>query len=224
MTTVNKHAFIWDLDGTLLDSYGEIVSSTRLAFAEYGIRMDEKSILNFTIQESGKALLEKVSREYRISFDELQNTYMHYHHSKMDEVTAAPNAELILKELTGRGDLCFVFTHRGSSTVPILKRLKLYSYFTEIITAEDGFPRKPAPEANLYLIEKYRLDRTSTYFVGDRKMDMECADRAGIKKILYRPEYSTAQASGMEDHIIKDFLEIKDKLGESEENNGKILY
>lgn len=217
MINEKKAAFIWDLDGTLLNSYGEIVSSTQLAFEEFGIDMKEKEILDFTIMESGKALLEKVCIENKIAFDDLHRTYLKYHHAKMDEVVLAPNAEGILKALEERRISSFVFTHRGKSTLPILKRLNIDSYFKEIITMEDGFARKPAPDANLYLMEKYHLDQKNTCFVGDRQLDMQCAANAGLKKILYIPEYSVAKPSGIEDYVISDFMQILYKVLESGE-------
>lgn len=217
MINEKKAAFIWDLDGTLLNSYGEIVSSTRLAFADFGIDIDEKEILNFTIRKSGKALLEKVSNEHNISFDEMHERYLKYHHAKINEVGKAPNAVEILRELKERGISSFVFTHRGKSTLPILKRLGLYPYFTEIITMEEGFARKPAPDANLYLVDKYHLDRDHTCFVGDRQLDMECAANAGLKKILYIPDDSVAEPSGIEDYVISDFMQILDNILESGE-------
>jgi len=41
---MNGKAFIWDLDGTLLDSYGVIVSSLRRTLEELGIPMEEDEI------------------------------------------------------------------------------------------------------------------------------------------------------------------------------------
>ncbi len=213
---ISNCAFIWDLDGTLLDSYDEIVSSIRLACDEYGIELDQKWILEYIIKYSGKALLEKISDEKDIPFEELHGTYLRYHHAKADEVTAAPHARQVLKELTEQGCRCFVFTHRGKSTLPVLEKLALSFYFTEIITIEEGFPRKPAPDANLYLIEKYALDPAHTYFVGDRQMDMECARASGVKNILYAPEDRTVIKTGTEDHVIRDFLEISAMLKECE--------
>ncbi len=223
MNSSRKPAFIFDLDGTLLDSYGEIVSSTKLAFDTFGIKMEEEEILQYLILHSGYALLKKAAEEFEVPLEELHSTYQKFHSEKADEVTAAVHAEQILQELAKRGCPCYVFTHRGSSTVPILKRLNLHKYFTEIITMEDGFPRKPAPDANLYLIGKYQLDRTHTYFVGDRQLDMECARNAGVKTVLYLPEYSVARPAGTEDYVISDFMEILDRIVE-QNKNGKILH
>lgn len=209
---MKKYAFIWDLDGTLLNSYGEIVASIRLAFEAFGVEMDEKDILDFTINKSGRDLLEKVSKENNISFDHIHEAYRRFHHEKSGEVMAAEHAEQILNYMTSRGIPCFVITHRGSSTLPVLKRLRLYDYFIEIITKEAGFARKPAPDAAKYLIEKYSLDPECTYFVGDRQIDMQSAKNAGVGKILYKPSYSIAQPSGIEDYVISDFMEIPDLI------------
>ena len=46
-----NYAFIWDLDGTLLDSYGVIVSSMRLALEELGVRLSEREILEDAINQ-----------------------------------------------------------------------------------------------------------------------------------------------------------------------------
>lgn len=205
---MKKYAFVWDLDGTLLDSYGEIITSIRQAFDEFGIEMDEKTIREYTINRSGRELLQKVSEENHVSFDRIHDVYRRFHREKADEVAAAEHAEQILDDLSSRGIPNFVITHRGSSTVPILKRLHLYDYFTEVITNEAGFARKPSPDAAQYLTRKYSLDPANTYFVGDRQIDMQSAQNAGLCKILYKPPCSIAETSGIEDYVISDFMEI----------------
>ena len=45
-------AWIWDLDGTLLDSYGVIVSSLHQTLEELGVSMDEADIRRRTAEGS----------------------------------------------------------------------------------------------------------------------------------------------------------------------------
>ena len=49
---VKTLAFIWDLDGTLLDSYGVIVNSLYQIYKEKGIEIDKQEILRDVINES----------------------------------------------------------------------------------------------------------------------------------------------------------------------------
>ena len=52
----------------------------------------------------------------------------------------------------------FVYTHKGDNAFAILRDLGLKSYFTEILTSQSGFARKPSPEAATYLLDTYQLD------------------------------------------------------------------
>ena len=90
----------------------------------------------------------------------------------------------------------------------MLKSLGLYDFFLEIITSQDGFPRKPEPDAIRYLLEKYGLDRENTFYVGDRSLDMECAKNAGIHRVLFLPPNGYGEPSGMEEYIITDLMDV----------------
>lgn len=54
------------------------------------------------------------------------------------------------------------------------------SYFTECITSEYGFKRRPDPEAIIYLIEKHNLNPLETVMIGDRDIDILSGKSAGI--------------------------------------------
>ena len=95
----------------------------------------------------------------------------------------------------------------------MLEHLGILPYFAEIITALDGFPHKPRPEGALYLMERHRMDKESTWFVGDRSVDIDCGRNAGIHSILYLPEGSCGEATGREDAVVTDLLGIGDVVG-----------
>ena len=70
-----NYAFIWALDGTLLDSYGVIVSSMRLALEELGVRLSEREILEDAIGQSIRFLEEKIQRQTGIPAEAIQERY-----------------------------------------------------------------------------------------------------------------------------------------------------
>ena len=67
----------------------------------------------------------------------------------------------------------------------ILRDLGLDVYFTDILTSQSGFARKPSPEAATYLISKYHLKPDRTYYIGDRTLDIEFAQNSGIQSINF---------------------------------------
>ena len=209
-------AFIWDLDGTLLDSYKVIVPGLHEACGEFGIEIGNTDILREVITNSVNDFLKKIEQEYGIPFDALMEKYTGINGNRLSAIMPMENAVEILKHLHSRGIPNFVFTHRGASTETVLKNTGLYGFFEEIVTGTDGFARKPDPSALLYLIRKYGLNQCRTYYVGDRTVDMKCANRAGIPGILYLPESNPAKATGLETHIIGNLMEIAEILARTE--------
>lgn len=118
------------------------------------------------------------------------------------------NALEVLQQLQNSGVEHYVFTHRGKTTIPVLDHLGLTGFFREILTSQSGFSRKPAPDAIDYLVAKYGLQKCSTYYVGDRSLDMQCAKNAGISGILFLDENTPGEATGDETYIVHDLLEI----------------
>ena len=57
---MQETAFIWDLDGTLLDSYEAILAGIEETFAQFDIPYDKAEVRAFILQTSVQDLLEKV--------------------------------------------------------------------------------------------------------------------------------------------------------------------
>ena len=74
-----------------------------------------------------------------------------------------PGAREVLSWADKQGIQQFVYTHKGDNALTILRDLGLDAYFTEILTSQSGFARKPSPEAATYLISKYHLKPERTF-------------------------------------------------------------
>ena len=115
-----------------------------------------------------------------------------------------PHAREALEETAALGAVHFVYTHRGRTTAPVLEQLGLDRLFIEVVSSLNGFPRKPAPDALLYLLEKHHLERDRVFYVGDRTLDVGCAKNAGVQSVLYAPS-----GAGTADHVIRDLREVR---------------
>lgn len=206
---LNGVTFIWDLDGTLINSYDVIVDSLYILLNEFNINMNKEDIRRETIVYSVSHLLNKiVEQNDNLSFDEIKNRYSLLTEVNNDKITPMHHTKELLEELKKLGVKSYIFTHRGSSTDFVLNNTKLNGYFTDIVTSKSGFKRKPDPEGLNYLIDKYNLDKNKTYYVGDRSLDIECAYNAGIKSILYLPIGGYTTPTGKETYIVSDLLDI----------------
>ena len=202
-----KKAIIWDLDGTLLDSYDVIVDSIYRTFLENDISCSKEEIHRHAIRFSINSLFSAYAQQRGIDVHLLKQRYSQISSGMYMDIKVMNHGREALQALTDKGVENYVFTHRGKTTIPVLDNLELTPFFREIVTSQNGFARKPDPEGLHYLMAKYDLHPAATYYVGDRSLDMECAVNAGISGVLYMPEGSI-DVSGAETYLIKDLLEI----------------
>ena len=202
-------AFIWDLDGTLLDSYEIIINSLYQIYKEKGFEIDKREIYKDAINESVSYFIKRMEITLGVPFQDLKDRYTNITHEQVLSIKAMKHAKEILEYLNSVGVHNYVYTHRGTTTEVVLTNIGLISYFDDIVTSLDNFKRKPDPEGLNYLINKYHLDKNHTYYVGDRKLDIECANNAHIKSVMFIQPDSPGQPTGKEDYVIRDLLEIK---------------
>ena len=182
---MQKIAFIWDLDGTLLDSYEVILSGIEETFAQFSIPYDKEQVREFILKYSVQDLLVQVAEERKLDVAVLNQVRAQSLAEKNAQVVLIPGAREVLSWADQVGIQQFVYTHKGDNALTILRDLGLESYFTEILTSQSGFARKPSPEAATYMLDKYQLDSEKTYYIGDRTLDVEFAQNSGIQSINF---------------------------------------
>ena len=203
-------AYIWDLDGTLFDSYGPIVSGLLEVAKECGVPDTREQILKAVKQGSVSGYLRDLSAGSAKNPETMYRLYRTVSHMHDNEIVLIPGAAETLQALQDQGAKHFVYTHRGATSRPLLERLGIIGYFTEIVTSENAFKAKPSGDGVRYLAEKHGLDRRKTAYVGDRTLDVLCAKDAGVQAILFLPEDSCVNPTGKEDRIIRELEELAD--------------
>ncbi len=173
---------IWDFDGTLFNTYPQISTIFRNTLTHFGIDENTDDILA-NLHQSLWHTYQVYIKKYNLDLDKLRKKF-----SELDEqmdpgfLKPFPGVIEILNNFKGKH---FIFTHRGNSTFNYLSHWGLLPYFTEVLTRENGYARKPQPDALLYLIDKYKLVREHTIYIGDREIDVKCAKNAGIQSCYF---------------------------------------
>ncbi|MGQ7395622.1 HAD-IA family hydrolase [Streptococcus suis] len=197
-----KPTFIWDLDGTLLDSYQAILAGIEETYAQFDIPFDREEIHAFILTYSVKDLLARDAQKYDKDLAQLNQARANSLREKNTDIQLMEGAREVLEWTVQEGIQNFIYTHKSDNAFQVLVDLGVDHYFTEILTSDSDFARKPDPEALLYLIEKYDLDKSTTYYIGDRLLDVETALAAGIGSI-------NLQIDGVEGNIkIESLLQI----------------
>lgn len=170
--------YIWDLGGTLLDNYATSTTAFVDTLAENGIT----------------ASRDEVYKALRVSTAHAVATFAPHVPGFLSEYKAAEAAELenpvlfdgareALAAVVEAGGRNFLVSHRDRQVLHLLEETGIDGYFTEVVTADDGFPRKPDPTSIRHLVDTYAL--RDVVAVGDRPIDVEAAVAAGIDAIYF---------------------------------------
>lgn len=173
-------ALIWDLDGTLLDSYPAILAGLEETYAHYQVPFHKEVVSRQILQTSVHDLLSHMTLERGLNFEEVSAFRASSLKEKNSQIQLMDGAREVLEWTKEKGVVNFIYTHKGDNTHHILENFQLAAYFEEVLTSASGFQRKPHPEALNYLVDKYQLDKESTYYIGDRQLDVDTALAAGI--------------------------------------------
>lgn len=203
---MTKRAFIWDLDGTLLDSYDAILAGLEETYASYQLPFDRASIKDYILKHSVQDLLVVVAEEHQLDVTDLNHRRAESLAEKNAQVVLMEGARDVLSWAKDAGIQQFVYTHKGENALVILRDLGLESFFKEILTSQSGFARKPNPEAARYLMKKYGLEPENTYYIGDRSLDIDFARNSQIQSI----NFLTSDYEG--NHQIKTLRDIPSVL------------
>ena len=168
----NVKLFIWDFDGTLLDTYPFTTLCLKRALADYGYEISQTEILEKMMENIPYAV--KYYRE-KFQLQELSAQFAQYRAKEAESpVRIFPGVREVLKRVQEIGAANDIFTNRGKTIYPMLSQLGILEDFREIVTAADpAFVVKPAPDTFRYLMEKYGGTPENTVMIGDRRCDLE---------------------------------------------------
>src|SRR6185295_3629766 len=72
--------------------------------------------------------------------------------------------------------------------------------------------RKPSPEMVVRAAEEHGIDLARSYFIGDKRSDIECGRNAGIKTVLVRTGYGKETDPALADIVAEDLRQAADLI------------
>ena len=181
--------YLFDVDGTLLDSAADIVGAIQEALAAH----QRPTVVDFDFLKGyvGRHLADlfgDIFPDYDSQqTDELIRQYRTIYLARGHKLTRVyPGVPEALAALAGRKSTA---TTKGTPTTrAVLEQFGLIRYFDHV-QGTDGFPYKPAPDVILNALAALGARPEDCLMVGDSTADMEAGKRAGVKTCAVRYGY-----------------------------------
>lgn len=179
---------VFDMDGTLIDSLGDIAGAMNRMRASYGEPPIPDSAVRKMVGDGARRLVERGTNDLgmHVDLDEALVRYRAEYDSALTDLTTLyPGVAEGLRSLHDAGFRLAIFTNKpGSSSERILADLGCAELFDAVIGAGCGWALKPAPDALLHIAGTLHCDIHRSVMVGDNWTDIDSAVNAGMLSIF----------------------------------------
>jgi HAD superfamily hydrolase (TIGR01549 family) len=176
---------IWDLDGTLFDTYPAFTQAFVSALAGYGHFVNRTYVLQLARIGLGHCTT-KLAIRYDIAEEEIMQAFQaEYSRIDFEKQMLMPGALDVCTFISRNSGVNVIVTHRGKkSTLALLRTHGVQHLFQDLITGDDGFPRKPDSAGIKAIILRNNLIEDDSLVVGDRELDSEAGRLAGVRTCI----------------------------------------
>ena len=173
-----EYAIIFDLDGTLLDTLGDLTDSVNFAMAQFGYPQHSEAFVRSVVGNGARNLIKGTvpqgTEEEKI--DEVLSVYRSYYQTH-SQVKTKPYEGVCaaLQQLQQKYSVAIV-SNKPDADVKALAQVHFPGVYA--LGEKSDLPRKPAPDMIIDTMK--RLGSTKGIYVGDSEVDIITANNSGM--------------------------------------------
>ena len=178
------NVYIFDLDGTLLDTLRDLASSVNYALQTHGMPTHSVDAIRGFVGNGVRLLMERAvpdgaqNPQFEATFATFRQHYMQH---SLDTTCPYPGIAEMLHQLKQRGCRLAVVSNKMMAATQDLVR----HFFPEIEVAigeheAEGIRKKPAPDTVFQALRQLGVGKEQAVYVGDSDVDLQTARNSGL--------------------------------------------
>ncbi len=178
---------IFDLDGTILNTLGDLHASTNYALEQFGYppRTIEE-VRRFVGNGIGKLIQRAVPSG--LTEEQINGVYScfmeHYSAHCWDQTKPYQGIPALLQALRQAGMRTAISSNKADSVVQTLREKYFSGLFDAAAGEKPGVPRKPAPDSVEHLLEVLHVEKAEAVYIGDSEVDVQTAKNVGLEALI----------------------------------------
>lgn len=176
-------AYIFDLDGTLLNTLPDLVNLTNMVLGEWGMPPRTSAEINSFVGNGARVLLQKAAapgtsdEDIDAILSRWKALYPEHGHKYTKPYAGMPEA---LAQLKAGGAKLGVLSNKFDAAAQSVIAEHFPGVFDIARGEAPDIPRKPDPAGLLRLMDQLGVEPARVAYVGDSGTDMTVASRAGV--------------------------------------------
>ncbi len=175
--------YVFDLDGTLLETLKDLAASTNFALRQYD--MPEHSIedVRMFVGNGVKKLMERAIPNGldNPKFEEVYATFrQHYLNHNLDTTKPYDGIPELLRELKGRGKKLAIVSNKFYAATQDLARHFFPDTIEVAIGERENIKKKPAPDTVVEALRQLGVSKEGAVYIGDSDVDIMTARNSGL--------------------------------------------
>jgi phosphoglycolate phosphatase len=172
--------FLFDLDGTLIDSVADLTTAVNLMRSELDLAPLDLAAVRSHIGDGATMLVRRSLPEEAFSPQRLQSFLAHYRSHLTNQTRIYPGiGEFLVQHQLDKMGL--ITNKPFDLTLALLNELGLIAFFQAIICGDSGLPKKPDPAPVLQALRELQADPERAVLIGDHHTDLRAGRAAGVK-------------------------------------------
>ena len=175
--------YIFDLDGTLLATLGDLTASTNHAMRAFNMPEHTIDDVRRFVGNGIKKLIERAIPDgvdnplYNNVYDVFMEHYMKHN---LDTTRPYGGIPELLAELKRRGKNMAIVSNKYCTATEALCRHFFNDYITVAIGESETVRKKPAPDSVFEAMRRLDADPATTVYVGDSEVDVATARNSNL--------------------------------------------
>lgn len=181
-----KKAIIFDLDGTLLNTLGDLRNAANEALRVRGLPLRSAEEVRCFIGNGVRNLMRRCLPEGTAEeeIDAALADFKRYYSAHLrDSTVPYDGIPELLCELRGRGIKVGVLSNKLDSATQTLIRHYFPGQTDAVLGEQSGIPRKPDPTSCRMILRQLGVQPEEVLYVGDSGVDMQTARNAGLTAV-----------------------------------------
>ena len=181
------HTYIFDLDGTLLDTLGDLTAAVNHALGAHQMPLRTIDEVRAFVGNGVRLLMERAvpastgAEEFERVFASFRSYYMEH---SLDTTRPYRGIPELLRELKRRGKRMAVVSNKMMAATKEL----VAHFFPEVEVAigeneKEGIRKKPAPDTVEAALRELGVGKEDAVYVGDSDVDLATARNSGLECI-----------------------------------------